>query len=130
MVDAPTVHAKPAFRDVAQAVGLPFLIDPVTRQLLDVQSRNDSWPRSTSRIPRQLAGARMRMVDEVIDRTLRFQQPHAPGRREIAGAGLNRGEDSDFQDYATCHPVGARRRSRSHTEENPLHPERVRFDGS
>lgn len=79
VVDATTAHAKPAFRDVAQAAGIPFLVDPLTHLLLDVQSKDDSWASLSFAHPEAANLGTYkdgRVLDELIDRTLRFQLEH------------------------------------------------------
>lgn len=79
VVDAPTARSKPVFRDVAQAAGLPFLIDPLTHLLLDVQSPEDSWASLDFAHPEAASLGTFedgRVLDELIDRTLRFQLEH------------------------------------------------------
>lgn len=79
VVDAPTAVAQPHLREAAEAAGLPFLVDPLTTLLQDVQAPDDSWAtlpfaHSEAITPEDLESGAMQ--DELIDRSVRFQLEH------------------------------------------------------
>lgn len=76
VVDAPTAVAQPHLREAAEAAGLPFIVDPLTTLLQDVQARDNSWATLPFAHPELMTPVDLEsgaMQDELIDRSVRFQ---------------------------------------------------------
>lgn len=76
VVDAPTAAAQPDLREAAEAAGLPFMVDPLTPLLQDVQPPDNSWAalpfaQADAMDVSDLASGDIQ--DELIDRSVRFQ---------------------------------------------------------
>ncbi len=79
VVDAPTAVTQPDLREAAEAAGLPFVVDPLTPLLQDVQAPDNSWSslpfaQAEAMDVSELASGAMQ--DELIDRAVRFQIDH------------------------------------------------------
>jgi hypothetical protein len=76
VVDAPTAVAQPDLREAAEAAGLPFMVDPLTTLLQDVQAPDSSWANLPFAQAETMDASELAlgtMQDELIDRSIRFQ---------------------------------------------------------
>lgn len=79
VVDAPTAVAQPDLRETAEAAGLPFMVDPLTTLLQDMQAADNSWAMLSFAQPERMDASELEsgaMQDELIDRCVQFQIEH------------------------------------------------------
>lgn len=79
VVDAPTAAVQPAFREAAEAAGIPLLIDPLTHLLQYEQAPDNSWaglPYADAQLrsPRDFVDSAV--IDELISSSVTFQIEH------------------------------------------------------
>lgn len=76
VVDATTAVVQPDLADAAEAAGLPFMVDPLTPLLQDMQAPDNAWAALPFAQPEPMTASDLAsgaMQDELIDRSIRFQ---------------------------------------------------------
>jgi hypothetical protein len=79
VTDAPTVIDRPRLRTVAESAGLPFLIDPLTPLMQDIQAPDHAWARLPFAVPNRVTPDVLNhelTQDRLIEATLDFQREH------------------------------------------------------
>lgn len=79
VIDAPTAIAVPAYREAAEAAGLPLLIDPLTHLFQDEQEEDNPWAALDYAHSEQAKASDFSngpVLDELIERTMSFQLAH------------------------------------------------------
>jgi len=79
VADAPVAADRPELRETAESAALPFLVDPMTFLLADVQSEEHPWARLPFAGPEALRPADLShgdVQDELVERVITFQREH------------------------------------------------------
>jgi hypothetical protein len=79
VTDATVAAARPQLRDTVEAAAVPYLIDPSTFLLQDLQAPDQAWARLPFAVPDRLHPGDLAdgdHQDELIDRVVSFQREH------------------------------------------------------
>jgi hypothetical protein len=118
VVDATTAARTDAIRDAARTLGLPYLVDPLTFYLADLQHPGDAWARlpfADSNIVTAADLVSPLRADRLISESLEFQLEHGATQLIAPYLHVERADDGWMQAQA-----GLYRRTRAYLTANDL----------